>query len=138
MVRHFTYKRYLWYTCRMDEVLKMDVFFFVTTIAVALVGLLVSIAGLFVLAILRDLRDIVRIAKREAQDIVADFDEIREDIREGVHDVRESVVGGVKTATKTASAVVGSGAGETLTLLLESLLEARARKRGTRSRRGTR
>ncbi len=119
----------------MEEVLKMDVFFFVTTVVVVVVGFLAAIAGFYVIAILRELRELAGIAKREATDIAADFDEIREDIKEGVHDVRESVVGGVKTATRTAGVVVGSGAGETLTLLLESLLEARARKRGTRSRR---
>jgi hypothetical protein len=65
----------------MSEFLKMDIFFAVSTAAVVILTILLSIALIYVLRILRTVERISREASEEATRIRADIQELRSGIR---------------------------------------------------------
>jgi F0F1-type ATP synthase membrane subunit b/b' len=67
----------------MDEFLKMDVFFFVTTIAVVLVTVLFAFALWKLLRILKRIEHISEEASKEADALRADLAAMRAEIRSG-------------------------------------------------------
>jgi hypothetical protein len=66
----------------MTEFAKMDVFFFVTTIAVVLLALLLAILIIYIIKISRDVKYISQKAKSEADLISQDLSELRENVRD--------------------------------------------------------
>ena len=66
----------------MDSFIKADIFFFVTTIAVALVSLVFTVALFYIIGILKDIKYISRKAKEEADLLSADIDDLREHVRD--------------------------------------------------------
>ncbi len=66
----------------MDNTLvKADIFFFVTTIAVVLLTIILSIIMFYLISILRYVRHISQIAKDQAEEISDDIDDLRSDIK---------------------------------------------------------
>jgi predicted PurR-regulated permease PerM len=81
----------------MDTTLiKADVFFFVTTIAVVLATVLGCVVLAYVIMILRDIRAIVARAKAEATAVIDDI----ADLREGIHEVIDDGIAVSKAATR--------------------------------------
>jgi hypothetical protein len=65
----------------MDTIIQSDIFFFVTTIFVAIVAIGTTIIIVYVIRILRDLRDISRIAKTETEHLAGDVEHLRADLK---------------------------------------------------------
>jgi hypothetical protein len=61
----------------MDSLAKSDIFFFITTIAVVILTILASIALVYAIKFLRDLRVMGREVKRQWEIIEADIEEAR-------------------------------------------------------------
>ena len=69
----------------MTEVVHADIFFFITAIAVIVVGVASLIALYYAIVILRDAREIVKKIRQASDEIEEDFEDLRENIRnEGV------------------------------------------------------
>jgi biopolymer transport protein ExbB/TolQ len=115
----------------MEDFVKMDIFFMVTTASVVLLSLMGFLALLFVVKILKDLSEITKIARREAKEIADDVDQIRADIKEGVADAREAVGYGLKTAKATSTGFAGASIVRTLSQVFDSFNEE---KRSTKKR----
>ncbi len=73
----------------MDEFMKMDLFFFVSTFAVLVLVVLASLVTYYLVQIVRNVRDITDTIKKEAEDTVRDLRALRIDVREGVKKVNE-------------------------------------------------
>ena len=70
----------------MTEFAKMDIFFFVTTIAVVVLTLLLIILVIYIIKISKDIKYISSKAKDEADLISQDLSELRDNIKEkGAH-----------------------------------------------------
>jgi hypothetical protein len=65
----------------MDTLIHADIFFFVTTIAVIVVGAVFTIALIYLVKILIDLRDITRQVKEETVLFRQDLGNLRSDVR---------------------------------------------------------
>ena len=65
----------------MDEFLKMDVFFFVTTVVVLALGIILLFIGLKIWRILGHVERIMEMAHEETELIKEDIDDFRADIR---------------------------------------------------------
>lgn len=65
----------------METVIQMDIFFFVTTIAVILLTVLHAVLLVYLIKLLRDARTIVDIIRDEAGDIIEDVEELRENVK---------------------------------------------------------
>jgi len=69
----------------MTELIKADVFFFVTTVAVVLLAILFAVLMFYLIGIMRNVRDISALAKDEGKNIKEDIAELRANIkREGL------------------------------------------------------
>lgn len=64
----------------METLLKADIFFTITSVAVVLIALVAIIALVYVVLILRELRGLMRSIREEGQNIVGDVRSIREAI----------------------------------------------------------
>ncbi|MBP9749446.1 MAG: hypothetical protein KBD21_01850 [Candidatus Pacebacteria bacterium] len=73
----------------MDSFMKMDIFFAVTTFAVLVLLVLATLIAYYVVQVARNLRDITRAVKDEAEDTIQDFRALRADVRAGVKKVDE-------------------------------------------------
>ncbi len=67
----------------MNEFLKMDIFFGVTTVAVIVLTVLLVIVLIRVISILRNIDELVLLAKEEGAHIRKDLDEMRTKVRDG-------------------------------------------------------
>ena len=65
----------------MTEILKTNIFFFITAIAAIMVVLLLSVALVFVIRILRDVKKISHRAEEESEEIVEDIEDVRKELR---------------------------------------------------------
>lgn len=66
----------------MESLIQADIFFFVTTIMVVLVGVAMAFVLVRLAGILKNVRDISDEAKEEAARIVADVAELRQELKE--------------------------------------------------------
>ncbi|MDE2188267.1 MAG: hypothetical protein KGJ35_00855 [Patescibacteria group bacterium] len=66
----------------MQTLIHADIFFFVTTIIVIVLALLAAVILSYVVVILKDIRELSRIVRREGEEITADVHNIREEIKE--------------------------------------------------------
>lgn len=61
-----------------------DIFFYVTTIAVVVIGVILAFCLFYLLRIIKDASDIARKFRREADKVVADLDSVREHVKDRV------------------------------------------------------
>jgi hypothetical protein len=66
----------------MESILKSDIFFFITSVAVVFLALIFALILVYALRILRDVKQISTIAKDQAQKFSGDLDDLRMKIRE--------------------------------------------------------
>lgn len=66
----------------MNELYKSDVFFFITSIAVIVVGILLVILVVYLIKVFRDIKYISGKAKTEADLISQDLSELRQNVKE--------------------------------------------------------
>jgi uncharacterized protein YoxC len=62
----------------MEPIMKSEIFFFITSISVILITVVLVIAGYYVIKTLQNLRDISETLKNAAHSAEADIEEIRE------------------------------------------------------------
>jgi hypothetical protein len=75
----------------MDSFLKMDIFFFVSTLAVLVLGVLGGVALFYLVRILRDTADMVHLVHEEAHAIMDDIRLVRVRMTRGVTDLHDSL-----------------------------------------------
>lgn len=66
----------------MSEFIRADIFFFVTTISVAILSVLIAVALIYLLRILKDVRDITGKARMEGEFILHEVRRMRERARD--------------------------------------------------------
>lgn len=66
----------------MDDFYQMHVFFFVTTIAVVVLTIVLAVAAVYVVKILKDIKYISRKAKSEADIISGELSELRQNVKQ--------------------------------------------------------
>lgn len=71
----------LWYTNRMEAILKADIFFFITSIVVVIISAVLLVALYYLIKILRDVGEISKIVKNESGLIVKDIDDVRKRVK---------------------------------------------------------
>jgi hypothetical protein len=67
----------------MTEFAKMDIFFFITTIALVLLVILLIIMALYLISIFNDIKYITKKAKAQSDLIAEDLDELRHKVKNG-------------------------------------------------------
>lgn len=80
----------------MDSLLTSDIFFFITSLSVVLITVVVVIIGLRILPILRDIRKVVSVFKEEGEQIIKDVQTVRATVKER------------SAATKNAISIISS------------------------------
>lgn len=65
----------------MDSLLKSDIFFFVTTVVVAGLGVLIAVALVYLVRILADVKKLSKKVRQEGESIVEDIEGLRENIK---------------------------------------------------------
>lgn len=81
----------------MDSLIQADIFFFVTTIAVVVVGIAALIALVYLILFLRDVHEFFHIVRKEAAVIIDDIEAFRENI-EGKANKISKLLGVLTTA----------------------------------------
>lgn len=66
----------------MNDVLKSDIFFFITAIAVIVVGAVLVIALVYIIRILRDVKEVSGHVKEESENLKYDIAQLRSSVRE--------------------------------------------------------
>lgn len=66
----------------MDTLIKVDIFFFITAIAVVLISIVFLVVLVYLIKILRDVKYISKRAKTEADLITGDLSALRKNIKE--------------------------------------------------------
>jgi len=66
----------------MQSFIHADVFFFVSTIVFALIGIVVIVAVIYTVSILRDVKYISKRIKEESDEVIEDLHELRLQIRD--------------------------------------------------------
>ncbi len=79
----------------METLIHADVFFFVTAIAVVVVGFVLAIGGVYLVLILRDVRYIVRQARTGSDQLSQDLHDLRVILRTEGSNLR-TLIGGLK------------------------------------------
>jgi len=65
----------------METLIKADLFFFITTIVVMVLGAFLTVAAIYLIKILRELKNITTRVKEETDEIIDDAHEFRENIK---------------------------------------------------------
>lgn len=68
----------------METLAKSDLFFFVTAVVVVLWGLLASVALIYFIKVLKNIKDVTDAIHDEAGDLIEDIDNLRIDMRDKV------------------------------------------------------
>ncbi|MBI5530253.1 MAG: hypothetical protein HY918_02010 [Candidatus Doudnabacteria bacterium] len=66
----------------MSDFAKMDIFFFVTTIAVAVLTVLLAVLIIYIIKISRDIKHITNKARSEAELISQDLSDLRQNVKD--------------------------------------------------------
>ncbi len=128
---YFAHKRLELYTFNMDvsEILKMDIFFALTSAVVFLFGLFSIVIFYYLIKIVRNISKIIKTIQTETEDIAEDFNEIKKDVKAGVHNVRS----GISTATNYTKVIAGASIVKALSGLFEAFVDekeqSKARKK---------
>ncbi|MCX6703198.1 MAG: hypothetical protein NTV02_00705 [Candidatus Zambryskibacteria bacterium] len=64
-----------------DSLLKSDIFFVITSIAVVIVGTLFAVALIYLIRILSDVKKLSRVVRKEGENIIEDVEGLRENIK---------------------------------------------------------
>jgi hypothetical protein len=67
----------------MDGLLKSDIFFFITSVVVVLLGIGVGVAVVYVIRILRDIKAVSKTIKEETDEVAQDISILRSRVKEG-------------------------------------------------------
>jgi uncharacterized membrane protein YcjF (UPF0283 family) len=67
----------------MSDVLHANIFFFITSVAVVAVGLLLVVVLWYVISILREVREITRNVRRASEGLEADLNFLRSEVKSG-------------------------------------------------------
>ena len=89
---------------RMNEFLKMDIFFMVTTVAVIVITILLMLLLIRVLRILKNIEDISLLVEEEGQHLREDIAQVRDSVkREGLNlmHVFDFLAGGKRKRTRS-------------------------------------
>lgn len=81
----------------MESIAQMDIFFFVTTLVVVLVGTLAAVFLVYAIRFIRDARIVMEIIREEAAEVIDDIDEFRRDVRHKASRL-SGVLGAITTA----------------------------------------
>lgn len=73
----------------MNELLKADIFFFITSIAVIVIAVLLVIALIYIIRILRDVKGVSKTAKESADAIGEDIQGARGEIKAYIHLIKK-------------------------------------------------
>lgn len=65
----------------MQALVKSDIFFFITSIAVVVLTIVLAVAAVYVIRILRDVKDLSGKAKDEGEKIIEDMRSVRENMK---------------------------------------------------------
>ncbi len=109
----------------MDSLIKADIFFFISSIALVILTVLGIVVLAFVIKILRDIAHVAATARREVEELVEDLGEMRSDVKATVH----------ATSRATKAFVASVGMREALSFLVSSVREAMGEKRTRRKKR---
>lgn len=99
-----------------ESILKADIFFFVTTIAVVIMTVLWGIVLGYLIVMLRDLQKLARKASNEASKIIDDVSDLREGVRDGIE-------GGIKMSRAAARAFRPAGLKSAIAFLMNTIQE---------------
>lgn len=66
----------------MNNLIKSDVFFFITSIAVVVIGILLTVLIVYLIKVSRDIKYISQKAKTEADNIIQDVSQLRTNLKE--------------------------------------------------------
>ncbi|MEX0930412.1 MAG: hypothetical protein WDZ79_01895 [Candidatus Paceibacterota bacterium] len=95
----------------MDELLRVDIFFTVTTIAVVVLALVALLALIFLVLVLNELRQLMRRIREEGESVMDDVRMIRETIERQGWRAKEAVDGLGSVGLRLAKWFVVSSAG---------------------------
>jgi predicted Holliday junction resolvase-like endonuclease len=70
------------YTTYMNSLLKSDIFFFITSVAVVLLTVLLCILVFYLIKVSKDIKYISQKAKSEADNVLNDISELREGVKQ--------------------------------------------------------
>jgi|AntRauTorckE6833_2_1112554.scaffolds.fasta_scaffold00843_12 hypothetical protein len=65
----------------MESIIQADIFFFVTTVVVLVIGILLSILLVFAIKLIRDIYIIMEVVREEAVHVLDDIDEFRRNVK---------------------------------------------------------
>ncbi|MEX2514947.1 MAG: hypothetical protein WD335_02335 [Candidatus Paceibacterota bacterium] len=65
----------------MESILQADIFFFVTTVVMIVVGILLAVFLVYAIKLIRDIYIIMEIVREEAVDVIDDIDAFRRNVR---------------------------------------------------------
>lgn len=68
----------------MDSLLKSDIFFFITSVVVIIIGIGVVIVVSYIVNILRDVKDVSKTVKEETEEIAGDISQLRTKVKSGI------------------------------------------------------
>jgi|YelNatPaOPRAMG01_1025707.scaffolds.fasta_scaffold14155_1 5-bromo-4-chloroindolyl phosphate hydrolysis protein len=71
----------MWYNKIMDTLIHADIFFFITTIAVIVISIILGVVLYYLVKILKNVRDITESVKEETNLIRKDIQDARENIK---------------------------------------------------------
>lgn len=72
----------------MDQVLQTNIFFYITSVAVVVVTVLLGVALYYIIGILQNVRDVTDRIRRGSEQLAEDASELRESIVEGTEPLR--------------------------------------------------
>ena len=75
----------------MNELIHADIFFFITTIVVIVLGILVAVILFYVARAFKEIKEIVVIGRREAELLSGDIADARKRVREGAINIRSII-----------------------------------------------
>lgn len=65
----------------MESIIQADIFFFVTTVVVLVIGILLAVLLVFAIKLIRDIYIILELVREEAVDVMDDIDDFRRDVK---------------------------------------------------------
>lgn len=80
----------------MESLIHADIFFFITTIIVIALGIILIIIFIYIAKILADIREISRIARSESEDIADDIHMIRSEVQSELRNGSSVIISIVK------------------------------------------
>ena len=87
----------------MEDVIQADIFFFVTTVMVVLVGITMVVALIYLIKFIRDLRELAATVSEEAEELIYELEEFKESLKDKAETYGKFL--GVFTTTKFLKAI---------------------------------